>query len=137
MDINRTETPVVVTVTAQDGTTKSSTVTVRAPGPVLSEASLVVPEGDTDSYTVRLSHVPSADVTVTVTGHSGTDVALGGLSAAGTLTFTASNWDTPQTVTVTAAPGQGRGGRTGDAHPHRQRRRIPDGVGGPRRYHPR
>ena len=41
---------------------------------------------------------PTADVTVTVAGHSGTDVT----PDPGTLTFTTSNWDTVQTVMVTA-----------------------------------
>ena len=51
-----------------------------------------------DSYTVVLDRQPTASVTVTVAGHSGTDVSL----SAATLTFTTANWDTAQTVTVTA-----------------------------------
>ena len=51
-----------------------------------------------DSYTVVLDSRPTADVTVTVAGHSGTDVT----PDPDTLTFTTSNWDTVQTVTVTA-----------------------------------
>ena len=67
---------------------------------VLSESALSVDEGDTTGadYTVRLSHQPSENVTVTVTGHSGTDLSLDNAS----LTFTTGNWDTAQTVTVTA-----------------------------------
>ena len=71
---------------------------------VLSETSLNPVENATGTtYTVRLSHVPTVTVTVEVVGHSGTDLALSGLSASSTLTFTASNWNSPRTVTVTAA----------------------------------
>ena len=56
-------------------------------------------EGDADgeTYTVKLATEPSEEVTVTVSGH-GTDVTLNKT----TLTFTTSNWDTAQTVTVKA-----------------------------------
>ena len=71
---------------------------------VLSETSLEPVENATGTtYTVRLSHVPTVTVTVEVGGHSGTDLALSGLSASSTLTFTASNWNSPRTVTVTAS----------------------------------
>ena len=71
---------------------------------VLSHSTLTVTEGDTAgaSYTVALASAPTANVTVTVTGHSGSDVSLAGLTA-NTLTFTPQNWNTAQTVTVTAA----------------------------------
>ena len=83
---------------------KTLAVTVHddeTPAIVLSETSLKVEEGDASgtSYTVKLSHVPTTTVTVTVSGHSGTDVTLNKQS----LTFTTSNWDTAQSVTVTAA----------------------------------
>ena len=51
-------------------------------------------------YAVTLATEPTVEVTVTITGHSGTDLSL----VNDTLTFTADNWTTPQTVTVTAAP---------------------------------
>ncbi len=65
----------------------------------VSETALTVTEQDTtgDSYTVVLDTEPTHGVTVTVGGHSGTDVSL----SASTLTFTTSNWDRSQTVTVT------------------------------------
>ena len=63
---------------------------------------LLVVEGGTGTYTVALATEPSADVTVTVSGQAGTDVSLSGLTS-NQLTFTTGNWDTPQTVTVTAA----------------------------------
>ncbi|MXX07032.1 MAG: hypothetical protein F4Z71_09750, partial [Gammaproteobacteria bacterium] len=67
-------------------------------GLVLSEESLGVAEGGQRSYTVALKSQPTAEVTVTVSGHDGADLTLDKTS----LTFTASNWDTAQTVTVTA-----------------------------------
>ena len=71
---------------------------------VLSETTLVPEENATGAtYTVRLSHVPTVTVTVGIGGHTGTDLTLSGLSASSTLTFTASNWNSPRTVTVTAA----------------------------------
>ena len=71
-----------------------------APGVTVSTTALTVTEQDTTggSYTVVLDSEPTATVTVTVAGHSGTDVTPDPT----TLTFTTSNWDTAQTVTVTA-----------------------------------
>ena len=70
----------------------------EAAGVTVSETALTVTEEDTtgDSYTVVLDSQPTANVVVTVAGHSGTDV----LPAPTTLTFTTMNWDTAQTVTV-------------------------------------
>ena len=61
---------------------------------------LTVDEGSTGTYTVVLSVQPTADVTVAITGMTGTDVSVDDDE----LTFTDQNWDQPQTVTVTAAP---------------------------------
>ena len=60
---------------------------------------LPVEEGGTASYTVVLDSQPTGDVTVTpqLTGIADAD-----LSVSPRLTFTAENWDQPQTVTVTA-----------------------------------
>ena len=71
---------------------------------VLGEPSLAVDEGDAagQTYTVKLSHEPSEEVTVTVSGHEGSDLTLTGLSATNELTFTTESWHTAQTVTVTA-----------------------------------
>ena len=71
-----------------------------AAGVRVSATALTVTEQDTtgDSYTVVLDTEPTHDVTVTVGGHAGTDVSL----SSSTLTFTPSNWDRAQTVTVTA-----------------------------------
>ena len=65
----------------------------------VSKTALTVTEEDTtgDSYTVVLNSQPTADVTITVGGQSGTDVT----AAPSPMTFTTGNWDTAQTVTVT------------------------------------
>ena len=70
------------------------------PGVTVSKTALTVTEGDVtgDSYTVILNTQPTADVTVTVAGHAGTDVT----PTPATLTFTSTTWATAQTVTVTA-----------------------------------
>ena len=73
---------------------------------VLSPTSLTVTEGDDIGvgYAVKLSTQPSDTVTVTIGGHSGTDLSISGatLSNSNTLTFSTSNWNTAQTVTVKA-----------------------------------
>ena len=60
-----------------------------------------VTEADPDGgeYAVTLATEPTVEVTVTITGDAGTDLTL----VNDTLTFTADDWTTPQTVTVTAA----------------------------------
>ena len=71
-------------------------------GVTVSTTALTVTERDATggSYTVVLESQPTADVTVTVAGHAGTDLTLTPDPA--TLTFTSLNWETAQTVTVTA-----------------------------------
>ena len=66
-------------------------------GVVVSPAALTLAEGGTKTYTVALASEPTASVTVTVSSDN-EDV-----TADGPLTFTASDWSTAQTVTVTAA----------------------------------
>ena len=51
-----------------------------------------------DSYTVRLTSEPTADVTVTITNPDSTQITID----ESTLTFTDSNWNVKQTVLVTA-----------------------------------
>jgi hypothetical protein len=53
--------------------------------------------GGTDTFTVVLNTAPTADVTI---GLSSSDLTEGTVSPS-SLTFTSSNWSTPQTVTVT------------------------------------
>ena len=69
-------------------------------GVVLSETDLTVTEGYSagSSYTVKLATRPSGSVSVSITGHAGTDLTLDKT----TLTFTTTNWGTAQTVTVKA-----------------------------------
>ena len=68
---------------------------------VITPTPLAVTEGEVDgaTYTVALASEPTGDVTVTISGHSGTDLSLD----KNVLTFTADDWDSPQTVKVTAA----------------------------------
>ncbi len=54
--------------------------------------------GDTVDYSVVLTSEPTADVTVTF---SVDDATEGNITAGETLVFTADNWNSPQTVTVT------------------------------------
>ena len=70
------------------------------PDIVLSKTDLSLTEGDAvgSSYTVALATKPSAGVSVSITGHAGTDLSLDET----TLTFTTGNWNTAQTVTVKA-----------------------------------
>ena len=70
-----------------------------APGVTVSETSLEIEEGNSDTYEVELDAVPAGDVTITIGGITGTDLALDKSS----LTFTDENWNTRQTVTVSAA----------------------------------
>ena len=74
-------------------------------GVTIDPTALTVTEGSSGNYTVVLTSQPAGDVTVTVRGHSGTDLTLSGtgLSEDGELTFTTENWGTAQTVTVKAA----------------------------------
>ena len=92
----------------------SATVTVTvvdsdAPAISVSPINITVDEGDTtgESYTVRLTQAPTddEDVTVTVTGHANTDLTIAGstLNEDDELTFTSTNWNVMQTITVTAA----------------------------------
>ncbi|MFH0939789.1 MAG: C25 family cysteine peptidase [Planctomycetota bacterium] len=62
---------------------------------------LPVPEGDTNTFNVKLSSVPASDVMVTVVRITGdTDISV---SSGASLTFTTANWNTYQTVTLAAA----------------------------------
>ena len=76
-------------------------VTAQSPSLVLSETALQVQEAGSAGYTVKLATQPSGDVTVSIGGVAGTDLSL--VPASRTLTFTNSDYDTAQTVTVRAA----------------------------------
>ncbi len=79
------------------GASVEVTVVEGVPGVTVSEALLSVPEGGSGTYTVALNARPSASVTVnvSVTG----DVTVSPSS----LTFSATDWQTPKTVMVSAA----------------------------------
>ena len=68
-------------------------------GVTVSETALPVSEGGTATYTVVLDSQPTGNVTVTPS-RSGGDADV---TVSGALTFTPSDWDTAQTVTVSAA----------------------------------
>ena len=80
----------IVTVTTGSTTCKRVTV---SPTP------LTVTEGATGTLSVALRSQPSGDVTLAISSDN-SDVTLSPTTA---LTFTAANWDTAQTVTVSAA----------------------------------
>ena len=71
-------------------------------------ASLTMTEGASSSYGIKLTQQPSANVTLTVTATGNTDVKFSTDSCAtltntGTLTFTTTNWNTAQNLTVCGA----------------------------------
>ena len=80
-------------------------------GVVVSETSLSVVENDqTATYTVVLKSQPSGAVVISVTSdatsNAEVDTDTNTIGNQGTLTFTSSNWNEPQEVTIT---GKGRG----------------------------
>jgi len=81
---------------------KTATFTIAAPptpGITLTQSggsTAVTEGGNTDSYTLVLKTQPTADVTVTLNGSNQITIDKT------TVTFTSANWNTPQTVTVTA-----------------------------------
>lgn len=101
----RTATRVVVTVAANavtdragNGNAEVTAAVARAPAVSASEDALTAWEGEQAAYAVRLETQPSGAVTVTpVSG----DPSVATVSRA--LTFTATDWHVPQTVTVIAA----------------------------------
>jgi hypothetical protein len=85
-----------------DGLSADVTVTVQdndGPGFTIlqSDGSTDVSEGGSDTYTVVLDSEPTADVTISVASSDEGEATVEPTS----LTFTASDWDTTQTVTVT------------------------------------
>ena len=88
-------------MTTKDVTAADVEVTITeddTPGVSVSETALTIAEGDTGSYTIVLDTEPTADVTVTIQASADADMAVDQTA----LTFTADNWNTPQTVTVSA-----------------------------------
>ena len=84
-------------------------VTFTTAGVVLSASKLIVPEEDTETYSVSLGSAPTHTVTVTLTRESTDDGNITFDTDRGTagnqniMTFTTSNWNNAQPVTVAAA----------------------------------
>ena len=86
--------------TVTDGGSVSVTVTDDdEPSVTVNPTALPVNEGQNAPYTVVLDFQPNNNVTVDVTLPTGTDLTIDNDE----LTFTSADWDTAQTVTVTAA----------------------------------
>ena len=95
---------VQVQATNAEGTSAwsaAATGTTATAGATVSESELMVTEGGEATYTVVLDTAPTADVTIAVAASDGGDADL--TVAPGALTFTTSDWNTAQTVTVRAA----------------------------------
>ena len=89
---------------ASVSTTSPSSATVRitdddVAGVTLSKTSLNIAEGGSGDYTVVLTSEPTADVTIESRAPAGSDLTVNPSS----LTFTSGDWDSPQTVAVSAA----------------------------------
>ncbi len=97
-------------VNAAGESTAAGPAMVRTRGTVVSKSSIDnLEEGESTTYTVVLAtHAPESDVVVRVVKTGDPDITV----SPATLTFTPSNWDTAQTVTVTA--GRNRDGSHGE-----------------------
>ena len=96
---NATTGSVVVTVGGQVSNGVEFTVDETLPGVTVTETTLDVVEGNTGTYQVKLDTEPGASVTVTP---ASSEMAVATVSPP-TLTFTTSNWNVAQEVTVTGA----------------------------------
>ena len=74
-----------------------------AGGATLSASRVWVPEGGAATYTVVLASQPTADVIVAVANRGAPDDDPDLTASPATMTFTPDDWDTPQTVTLSAA----------------------------------
>ena len=86
-----------------EGATAETTVTITdddTAGVTVSKGLLTIAEGSSGTYTIVLDSEPTATVTVTINDPTdNTDVTVDTVS----LTFSATDWNIPQTVTVRAA----------------------------------
>ena len=89
----------------QSTTSDPVAIQVEKPSVVTTQSSLAVTKGNTASFSVSLSTRPGKDVTVSLdrSGATGVNVSRGQ-----TLTFTPSNWNRPQQVTVAASNGNAK-----------------------------
>ena len=86
--------------TGQPATNGSTLADVERPdgGLALSRTDLKIDEGQSGTYTVALASQPASDVTVEISQRPPGRATVSPAS----LTFTADNWNTPQTVTITS-----------------------------------
>ena len=86
--------------TGQPATNGSTVADVERPdgGLTLSRTAIMIKEGDSGAYTVALASQPASDVTVEISQRPPGRATVSPAS----LTFTADNWSTPQTVTITS-----------------------------------
>ncbi|MBF2753892.1 MAG: BACON domain-containing protein, partial [Gammaproteobacteria bacterium AqS3] len=113
-DADETDDTATISLTASGGdyagVTASMPVTVNDNEVRLeiSKTSLIVTEDSSDTFTIKLTGQPPADVTVTLVRSGDEDVKIGASPAAlgsqTTLTFSTDNWSAAQTVTVNAGP---------------------------------
>ena len=90
--------PPGVSASSTSATTTVSITDDDIAGVTVVPTSLTVTEGSTTTYSVVLDTKPTADVTIEISGHSGTDVSV----STSTLAFTAEYWNTAQRITVIA-----------------------------------
>ena len=90
----------LLTFTGQPVTNGSTLADVERPdgGLTLSRTDLKIDEGQSGAYTVALASQPASDVTVAIGQRPPGRATVSPAS----LTFTADNWNTPQTVTITS-----------------------------------
>ena len=99
--LDETETLTLTADGGYDGKTASVTVNIidaQDPELVVVPSAISVPEGEGETFEVALSEQPQGDVTVDISGASGSDLTLDQIS----LTFTIDNWDDHQVVNITA-----------------------------------
>jgi hypothetical protein len=97
-------TPTLLTVNITDNDLPGVTVTESGGLTRVTEGALPGTSGATDTYTVVLTRQPMATVTITASAAGQVTTATGGglPGPAVALTFTPTNWNTPQTITVAA-----------------------------------
>ena len=81
---------------------------------LFSRTDVPVARGNAASYAVRLATQPTADVTVTISGQSQSDSGL--TASPAQLTFSASNWNQHQIMTITAGQAEGEYRRMSFTH---------------------
>ena len=87
---------------AQEGTNTTATVSITdndGAGITVSPIALDIDEGDSGNYTIKLDSQPTGPVTITISTPSGSGLTPDDSS----ITFSTTNWASPQTVTLTAS----------------------------------